>query len=114
MVESADTAYQLYTTGELDRVDLSESNLMTIYNNESDPYHNQLVEKRPNKKSYQFHFNYDKLNDDQTEDTNWNTAIANEAFRKCCTMVLIWAAGIREQTLSIHISATTTPIQCRV
>ena len=82
MVESADTAYQLYTTGELDRVDLSESNLMTIYNNESDPYHNQLVEKRPNKKSYQFHFNYDKLNDDQTEDTNWNTAIANEAFRK--------------------------------
>ena len=83
MVESADTAYQLYTTGELDRVDLSESNLMTIYNNESDPYHNQLVEKRPNKKSYQFHFNYDKLNDDQTEDTNWNTAIANEAFRKC-------------------------------
>ena len=83
MVESADTAYQLYTTGELDRVDLSESNLMTIYNNESDPYHDQLVEKRPNKKSYQFHFNYDKLNDDQTEDTNWNTAIANEAFRKC-------------------------------
>ena len=83
MVESADTAYQLYTTGELDRVDLSESNLMTVYNNESDPYHNQLVEKRPNKKSYQFHFNYDKLNDDQTEDTNWNTAIANEAFRKC-------------------------------
>ena len=83
MVESVDTAYQLYTTGELDRVDLSESNLMTIYNNESDPYHNQLVEKRPNKKSYQFHFNYDKLNDDQTEDTNWNTAIANEAFRKC-------------------------------
>ena len=42
-----------------------------------------MVEKRPNKKSYQFHFNYDKLNDDQTEDTNWNTAIANEAFRKC-------------------------------
>ena len=83
MVESVDTAYQLYTTGELDRVDLSESNLMTIYNNESDPYHDQLVEKRPTKKSNQFHFNYDKLNDDQTEDTNWNTAIANEAFRKC-------------------------------
>ena len=57
MVESVDTAYQLYTTGELDRVDLSESNLMTIYNNESDPYHDQLIEKRPNKKSNQFHFN---------------------------------------------------------
>ena len=83
MVESVDTAYQLYTTGELDRVDLSESNLTTIYNNESDPYHDQLVEKRANKKSYQFHFNYDKHNDDQSEDTNWNTAVANEAFRKC-------------------------------
>ncbi|MDY4817118.1 MAG: ABC transporter substrate-binding protein [Lachnospiraceae bacterium] len=83
MVESVDVAYQLYTTGELDRVDLSESNLTMIYNNESDPYHDQLVEKLPNKKSYQFHFNYDKHNDDQSEDTNWNTAIANEAFRKC-------------------------------
>ena len=83
MVESVDTAYQLYTTGELDHVDLSESNLTTIYNNESDPLHDQLVEKRPTKFSYQFHFNYDKHNDDQSEDTNWNTAIANEAFRKC-------------------------------
>lgn len=83
MVESTDTAYQLYTTGELDRVDLSESNLTTIYNNESDPYYNQLVERRPNKKSYQFHFNYNKLNDDQTADTDWNTAVANESFRKC-------------------------------
>ena len=83
MVESVDTAYQLYTTGELDHVVLSESNLTTIYNNESDPLHDQLVEKRPTKFSYQFHFNYDKHNDDQSEDTNWNTAIANEAFRKC-------------------------------
>ena len=72
-----------YTTGELDHVDLSESNLTTIYNNESDPLHDQLVEKRPTKFSYQFHFNYDKHNDDQSEDINWNTAIANEAFRKC-------------------------------
>jgi len=83
MVESSDTAYQLYTTGEIDHVDLTESNLTTIYNNESDPYHDQLVEKRPARFSYQFHFNYDKHNDDQSEDTNWNTAIANEAFRKC-------------------------------
>mgnify|MGYP002170731547 CR=1 FL=1 len=51
MVESIDTAYQLYTTGELDHVNLSESNLTTIYNNESDPLHDQLVEKRPTKQS---------------------------------------------------------------
>ena len=83
MVESVDTAYQLYTTGEIDRVDLSESNLTTIYNNESDPLHDQLVEKRPTKFSYQFHFNYNKNKEDGTPDTNWNNAIANEAFRKC-------------------------------
>ena len=82
MVESADTAYQLYTTGELDRVDLSESNLMTIYNMSL-----ILIISTGREASEQevisVHFNYDKLNDDQTEDTNWNTAIANEAFRKC-------------------------------
>ena len=83
MVESMDTAYQLYTTGELDRVSLSESNLTMIYNNEGNEYHNELVEMLPTKFSYQFHFNYDKRDDDQNPDTNWNTAIANEAFRKC-------------------------------
>lgn len=83
MVESLDTAYQLYTTGELDSVSLSESNLTTISSNESNEYYNQLVEMRPTKFSYQFHFNYDKHNADQTKDDNWNTAVANEAFRKC-------------------------------
>ncbi len=83
MVESDDTAYQLYTTGELDSVSLSESNLTTISSNESNEYYNQLVEMRPTKFSYQFHFNYDKHNADQTKDDNWNTAVANEAFRKC-------------------------------
>ena len=83
MVESVDTAYQLYTTGELDRVSLSESNLTMISSNESNEYYDQLVEMRPTKFSYQFHFNYDKHNADQTSDDNWNTAVANEAFRKC-------------------------------
>ena len=27
-------------------------------------------------------FNYNKMNPDGTPDTNWNTAVANEAFRK--------------------------------
>ncbi|MDY4817116.1 MAG: ABC transporter substrate-binding protein [Lachnospiraceae bacterium] len=83
MVESLDVAYQLYTTGELDHVDLSESNLTTIYNSDGNEYNDELVEKRPDKYSYQIHFNYDKHDDEQNPDTNWNTAIANEAFRKC-------------------------------
>lgn len=83
MVDSGDIAYQLYETGELDHVDLTESNLMMIYNDESNPNHDQLVEKLPRKYSYQIHFNYDKLFEDGSKDTNWNTAVSNTAFRQC-------------------------------
>lgn len=88
MVESLEVAYQLYTTGEIDHVALSESNLTMIYNDEGHEFHDELVEARPTKYSYLFHFNYDKQNDDQTPDTNWNTAVANEAFRK------VWYYGL--------------------
>ena len=83
MVESLDSAYQLYETGEIDYVQLTESNLNTIYNNESHDFHDYLVEARPTKYSYQFQFNYGKLNEDGTRDDNWDDAIANEAFRQC-------------------------------
>lgn len=82
MIESLDTGYQLYQAGELDRIDLSESNLATIYNDENNEFHDQLVEKRPDKFSYQFHFNYNKMKEDGTPDDNWNKAIANKAFRQ--------------------------------
>ena len=82
MIESLDTGFQLYQAGELDRIDLSESNLTTIYNDENNEYHDQLVEKRPDKFSYQFHFNYSKMKEDGTPDDNWNKAIANTAFRQ--------------------------------
>lgn len=82
MIESLDTGFQLYQAGELDRIDLSESNLTTIHNNENSEYYDQLVEKRPDKFSYQIHFNYSKMKQDGTPDTNWNTAIANTAFRQ--------------------------------
>lgn len=88
MVESNDVAYQLYQAGEIDEVSLTESNVMTISNDESNPYHDQMVEWPADFRSYQFHFNYDKRNEDGTPDTNWNTAIANEAFR------LSWYYGL--------------------
>jgi oligopeptide transport system substrate-binding protein len=56
--------------------------LRTIYDDESNQYHDQLVEKLPKKYSYQFHFNYDKRNSDGSKDENWNKAVANEAFRQ--------------------------------
>ena len=82
MVESNDVAYQLYQSGEIDSASLTESNLNTIYNDESNPYHDYLTEVPADKYSYQTRFNYNKKNEDGTPDKNWNTAIANEAFRK--------------------------------
>lgn len=82
MPDSNDVAFQLYTSGEIDYVPLTESNLQTIYNNPSHEFHDYLVPDLMSKYSYQFHFNYDKNNADGTSDTNWNTAIANKAFRQ--------------------------------
>ena len=87
MVESNDVMYQLYQSGEVDSVTLTESNLKTIYDDPKHPYHDYLVENPP-KGSYQIHFNYDKRLEDGSPDTNWNTAIANEAFR------LSWYYGL--------------------
>ncbi len=86
MVESVAVAYQLYTQGELDHVSLDQATLMTIYEDESSEdyakYHDQLVESRPTKYSYQIHLVYNKnLEDGATPDVNWNTAVANENFR---------------------------------
>lgn len=81
MVESADVAFQWFAAGDLDYIDLNQANLSTIYNNEGNEFHDNLVEARPTKYSYQMHFCWDKRNEDGTPDTNWNTAIANENFR---------------------------------
>ena len=82
MVDSLDTAFQLYQTGELDAVELTESNVKIIYEDENNEYHDQMVETRPDKYSWQMKFNYNKLDAEGNPDTNWNTAIANLAFRK--------------------------------
>lgn len=81
MVESADVAFQWFSAGDLDYIDLIQANLSTIYNNEGNEFHDNLVEVRPTKYSYQMHFCWDKKNEDGSADTNWNTAIANENFR---------------------------------
>ena len=54
-----------------------------IQNDPSNEYNHQMCERQPKKYSYQFHFNYQRFNDDGTPDDNWNKAIANTAFRQC-------------------------------
>ena len=81
MVESNDVAYQLYESGEIDYVQLGESRINTIAKDPNNALYNYLVPDVPSKYSYQMQLNYNKKNEDGTPDTNWNTAIANEAFR---------------------------------
>ena len=84
MVESASTAFQLFKNGELDHVSLDQATLQGIYDGTSDGnLKANLVESRPTKYSYQIHLVYNKnLEDGENPDTNWNTAVANENFRK--------------------------------
>ena len=82
MVESGDISFQLYESGEVDYVALGEARINTIANNPDDPLYQYMIPDVPPKHSYQFHFNYNKNKEDGTPDTNWNNAIANEAFRK--------------------------------
>lgn len=88
MVDSNEIAYQLYQSGEIDYVQLGESNAKTIIENPDNEFHDQIFSDLPSVISSQFHWNYWKNNEDGTLDTNWNTAIANEAFR------LSWYYGL--------------------
>ncbi len=81
MVESADVAYEMFDAGDLDYISLPQSKLSTIYNDPTHKYHDNLVEARPTKYSYQIHLVYDKKMEDGTPDVAWNTAVANENFR---------------------------------
>ena len=82
MVDSWDTAFQLYQNGELDYVSLTESMVKTISENPDHEYYDKLASDWPKAYSYQMHLNYQKMNIDGSEDTNWNTAVANENFRQ--------------------------------
>lgn len=82
MVESLDVAYQLYQSGEIDYVQLTESQVNTISNDENHEFYDFLVPDVLSKYSFQIHFNFNKNKEDGTPDTNWNTAVANKSFRQ--------------------------------
>ena len=88
MTESGDISYQLYENGEVDYVGLGEARINTIAKDPSNPLYNYMVPDAPQKRSFQFHFNYNKMKDDGTPDDNWNKAIANDSFRK------VWWYGL--------------------
>ncbi len=79
IIDSNDTAFTIYQSGDIDYVTLTESALATI--TEGTQYYDYLTEGLRAKYSYQCHWCYNKNKEDGTPDVNWNTAIANEAFR---------------------------------
>lgn len=82
MLEDGNQDDTLFQTGEVDHASLSESNLRTIYDNPNNEFHDNLVQSRIDKYSYQIFFNFAKRTADGAMDENWNKAAANEAFRK--------------------------------
>lgn len=107
MLESDDTAYTMFLTGEIDNVTLTQSNLSTIYNNESNEFHNNLVESRQDKYTYLMQFNFTKYNPDGTLDENWNKAVNNSAFRKAWLYGLDWTPYLARYN-------AVNPLACQV
>lgn len=90
VVDDDTIAYQMYQNGEIDKINLPASTLKVIAEDEGHEYHDQLVETRMGKTAFSIHFNYQKYNEDGTLDEQWNTAIANEAFRKAFYYSIDW------------------------
>lgn len=82
IVDSVDTAFLMFQSGEFDFVRLSESNIRAIADNPSNEYHDYTVIEHSPQYAGIMLFNYAKNLEDGTPDYNWNTAIANENFRK--------------------------------
>jgi oligopeptide transport system substrate-binding protein len=79
-VESTNVAYQMWLNGEFDEVTLNNSILQTI--SETDPLYDKIVTGREDAYSFVLKYNFNRLNEDGTPDTDWNAAVGNEAFRK--------------------------------
>ena len=83
MISDLSIGLQLYESGEVDNIDLTESNLTTITSDSNNAHNAFLCEKRPTKYSYQMHLNFQRKDENGNLDENWNKAVANYAFRQC-------------------------------
>ena len=83
MISDLSIGLQLYEAGEVDNIDLTESNLTTITSDANNAHKDFLCEKRPTKYSFQMHLNFQRKDENGNLDENWNKAVANYAFRQC-------------------------------
>ena len=83
MIPDLSMGLQLYENGEVDNIDLTESNLTTITSDPNNEHNKFLCEKRPTKYSFQMHLNFQRKDENGNLDENWNKAVSNRAFRQC-------------------------------
>ena len=83
MIPDLSMGLQLYENGEVDNIDLTESNLTTITSDPNNKHNKFLCEKRPTKFSFQMHLNFQRKDENGNLDENWNKAVSNRAFRQC-------------------------------
>ena len=83
MIPDLSMGLQLYENGEVDNIDLTESNLTTITSDSNNEHNKFLCEKRPTKYSFQMHLNFQRKDENGNLDENWNKAVSNRAFRQC-------------------------------
>lgn len=82
MVDDGTVDDRLFMTGEVSRCELSESNLRMIYTDETNEWHDYLVQTRTAGRCQAISLNFYRLNEDGSEDVNWNTAVNVESFRQ--------------------------------
>ena len=99
MIPDLSMGLQLYENGEVDNIDLTESNLTTITSDPNNEHNKFLCEKRPTKFSYQMHLNFQRKDENGNLDENWNKAVSNRASVSASTRA--------------SISPTTTPAPTR-
>ena len=83
-VESGDRAWELLQLGEVDwPMSLGTSITNLVWNDPTNEWHDYLAKQPDTGVSWGIFFNYAKNTLNDTPDTNWNTAVANENFRQC-------------------------------
>ena len=106
MVEGINNAFEMFMAGELHYIELSESQITMIKNDPGHEFYDYLVPMLPTKYSYNWKFNYAKMNEDGTPDTNWNTAVASENFRQS----IYWGLDMLPYLSRIN---TVDPLSCQ-
>ncbi len=82
--ESTDTGWELFELGTINVPTMSSATRETIIQDESNPWHDYICLGPDSSVIWSLFFNFAKKNiSDNTLDTDWNLAAANENFRKC-------------------------------